>query len=429
MRSTVGTKANDDDALIRHFINNFEYIFGGSDSDSDCLTEDEDGEKKPLLNRRKKESSIVASINRPINSTYSYTSSDPSLFRPKRNFMTTRDVVAVMMKNSKDFLSSQARARCRILQRPEMWGKLVEQTKSDDEYCSADYESMILQLMEFRLMYEYLNSGAGGEPFSNIRKAYSSSEEAWAQKEKQIKDMEEGAQEVTESTKATSTEQVTPTPVVSLPKKTKKQRMMEQIAAAQAAAAAAAAAAGSVQSNMPESTSDSDSETSEDADTLVMNHRRKRLGSSDSTTMVAPPVVASKPPQAIAPLSHEDDLHDDSEWIQVGSGATAAPRTRKVSGDVTVRSRKSSSVTATTTFGSKATVTPTVNHEKRKPLRQLSAAHKSHKFRLWVQSRPGCEYVCDSLSVKAVPKATFFHIVPAVSGSIQHRKHIRECPF
>jgi len=420
----VGSKAQDDDALIRQFINNFEYFFGGTDSDSDCLTEDEDGEKKPLLNRRKKESSIVSSISRPINSTFSYTSSDPSVFRPKLNFMTTRDVVAVMMKNSKDFLGSQARARSRILQRPEMWSKIVESSRSDDEYCTADYESMILQLMEFRLMYEYLNGGSGGQPFSNIRKAYPSSEELWSKKDKQLKEMEDGtsgtAQDA-QSTEATNTESQTPVAaLVSQPKRTKKQKMMEKIAAEQAAAAAAAATASSKPEEVPVSSSQSDSDTSEDADTLVMNHRRKRLGSSDSNHVVIPPVKAEPPVFTV----NEEEANEDSDWIQVGQAAAPNPshRTRKGSADLVGRTRKSSTSKA-------VPAPPVVASDKRKPLHQLSNAHKTHRFRLWVQSRPGSEYVCDSFSVKAVPKGTFIHIVSTVSGYSNPQVPIKECPF
>ena len=419
MRNTVGGKGTDDDASIRQFINNFEYFFGGTESDSDGLTEDEDGEKRPLLNRRKKESSIVSSVSRPINSTFSYTSSDPSVFRPKLTFMTTRDVVAVMIKNSKDFLSSQARARCRILQRPEMWSKIVESTKSDDELSAADYEAAILQLMEFRLMYEYLNGGSGGDPFANIRKAYPTSEEVWQKKDKQLKDMEEGPVDV-QSTEAPTTEIQTPVPVVSLPKRTKKQKMMEKIAAAQAAAATA------VVVKEPEPSSESESATSEDADTLVMNHRRKRLGSSDSTAM-PPPAKVEHPVMAV----NENDMDEDSEWTQVGASLAVPQRTRKPSGDVS-RTRKSSSVTASTnsTTPNKAvSAYPPVSKKEPKMLKRLSAAHRAHKFRLWVQSRPGTEYVCDSLSVKAVPKATFIHVVSKISMNSPSYGPFRECPF
>ena len=421
MRNKVGDTTQDDDGQIRAFVNNFEFFFGDGNSDSEGLTEDEDGEKKPLLNRRKKESSIVSSVSRPMNSTFTYTTQDPSVFRPKLTFMTTRDVVAVMMKNSKDFLASQARARSRILQRPEMWGKIVESSRSDEEYCSADYESMILQLMEFRLMYEYLNGGSGGNPFSNIRKSNPSSEELWAKKDKQLNNMENGIGESSQeaqSTEATNTEHQTPVAVVSQPKRTKKQKMMERIAAQQAAAAAAAASAALHQQSKVTDSS-SDSETSEDADTLVMNHRRKRLGSSDSIQM--PPVKVEQPSVVVV----NDD--DDSDWIQVGQSAptTVSQRPRKGSIDTIGRTRNSSSTVAT----SKVVPAPSVHSEKRKPLRQLSAAHKTHNFRLWVQSRPGSEYVCDSLSVRAVPKGTFIHVVSTVSGYSRPQVPIKECPF
>ena len=427
MRNKVGDQTQGDDAQIRQFINNFEFFFGNADSDSDALTEDEDGEKRPLLSRRKKESSIVSSVSRPINSTYTYTTNNPTVFRPKLNFITTRDVVSVMMKSSKDFLASQARARCRILQRPEMWAKIVESSREDEDFCSADYESMILQLMEFRLMFEYLNGGSGGEPFSAVRRAYPSSEELWAKKDQQLKDMEGGiigeTSQETQSTEATNTENQTPVPVVvSQPKRTKKQKMMEKIAAAQQAAAAAAAVSSATSNDKEKSadSSDSDSEVSEDADTLVINHRRKRLGSADSTQ----PVKVEKAPAVF--VTNNDD--EDSDWIQVGAPATndAPQRSRKGSADSVSRTRNLPSTVANNKV---VAPPPSVHQEKRKPLRQLSNAHKSHKFRLWVQSRSGSEYVCDSLSVKAVPRGTFIHVVSTVSGYSRPQVPIRECPF
>lgn len=283
MRKTVG-QLPDDDHKMRQFCNSFEYLFGAElsgDDDSDHEGEGAVSIKKPLL---KKTSSITSSVVRPMNSTFSFSHADPTLFKPKLNFISTKDALGVLIDGAQDFLQSKARARCRILQKPEMWDRII--AKECETF--AEYESMIYQLMEFRVLFEYLNfGGEEGEPFARVRKAHPSCEEQWAKQEQGLINMEQGGQG----------EEVNVVIAKPAPKKTRKKRLLEKIASSVSEQPIA----------QPQSVASEPSDTDE--------------------MMV---VVSPAPVNLPAPLQLQIDESDDfDDWIQVGKRKSSADQTRK----------------------------------------------------------------------------------------------------
>jgi len=414
MRRAVGVSSTSDDSMSRQFTNSFEFLFGqeedeDSDSDHDEVLE----ASRPLLKKKTTKSSIVASSRRPMDTTFSYVgSSDPWAFRPKLGSITTKDILKVMIDGSKDFLSSRVRARSRILQRPELWDRLADSTKTTDDMVTADFESIIYQLMEFRVMFEYINGGAGGEPFANIKKQYPTSDELWSKKEKELTQMEEAA------TQAVATTEESPAPVPSGPKKTKKQKMLEKIAAAAAAAAVSVSPVAPTETQLSGSSSES-----EDGDSLVFNHtRRKRVSSMSQPTQVVVPPVND------IPMRLQSDEDDEEGWVEVGASMTIQIDTKPNPVQDSKPQRKLSQTTtvATTPAGVK---TPDISIPQTvgKPLRQLSPEHANHDFKSWQRRGQECEYVCASLSVKAVGNKTFIHVVPISKPSSACR--VKECPF
>lgn len=367
MRQTVGTR-NDDDALSRQFCNSFEYIFGDSDEDEESDHEDHDlCASKPLLSKKSSNSFMATTTNRPINSTFSYTCEDPCVFKAKLSFISTKDVLKVMIDGSKDFCASKARQRCRLLQRPEMWDRLVEE-KDNQEI--AEYESMIYQLMEFRVLYEYLNGGSGGEPYSNIKKLHPTDQERWAKKDRVLTDMEAGV----DSTEPEETPVVAARPAVpSGPKKSRTKRLLERVATMDMATQPKATS-GPVES-------DDTSTEGEEEDSQKRNPQEK------VSTMNITPVTTS---------SFIDEGDDADDWIQVGGP----------------KPRKQSSV--------ESSVAPPAH---RSPVGLLER-HNSHEFKSWKQKDCG-SYICDSLQAVARGERTFIQVVPLV----RQDSSIRECPF
>jgi hypothetical protein len=365
MRKSVGPR-DDDDIVSRTFYNSFEYLFGESDDLNDSDHED----THPLLGKKTVQSSLVTATNRPFNSTFSYSSSNPTVFKPKLNFISTKDVLKVMIDGSKDFCSSKARARSRILQRPEMWDRIVD--SKEDSASGPEYESFIYQLMEFRVLYEYLNGGAGGEPFSNIKAQNPTDAEKWAQKEKSLVEMEEGS---TTSTAPT-------TPAVSVessknqnnpgPKKTRKKRLMEKIAAAQQG----------TESTVP---------VPEQSDSKPADNT-----SSESSDDEPQPVVEEKAsiPEPTFPYIIETESEENDDWIEVGVGSKLVKKK------------------------------PTNNSENLQQSRyKLSEENMSYKFKSWTWSDTQLSYVSNSL--KATTCRTFLEVV-----HIQKQNNlVRECPF
>jgi hypothetical protein len=418
MRKAVGVSVSSDDSMSRQFTNSFEFLFGeeeesDSDSEHDEVLE---ASRRPLL---KKKSTTTS--RRPMESTFSFgRHDDPWAFRPKLGSITTKDILKVMIDGSKDFLSSRVRSRSRILQRPELWDRLTEGSKSTDEMVSADFESIIYQLMEFRVMYEYLNGGSGGEPFGNIKKLYPTDEQKWAKKEKDMMAMEEGTGN--EKTVAK------PQPAVSGPKKTRKQRMLEKIAAA--AASTKSTPGGSVV--QPDTTS-----SDEDGDSLVFNHTRRTRVSSMSI-QTAPPTQSA----LVHPMIASDD---DDGWVEVGATAPKpieeSPKMMTNHPTVTltntapqktvqteIPSKTIRRLSATTTMATTPVGLSTPAVKSTDEFRQLSPEHSKYDFKIW--QRNNSEYVCGSSSVKAIGVKTFIHIVPINTDQyIPRASRIRECPF
>jgi hypothetical protein len=219
MRTAVGGRG-DEEALSRTFCNGFEYLFGNSDDNNDSDLDD----TKPLLAKKKVTFSYSTIPNRSGNSTFSSTDSTATVFKPKLNFISTKDVLKVMIDGSKDFCNSKVRSRSRVLHRPEMWDRIVEVKES---VSGPEYECLIYQLLEFRVIYEYINGGAGGEPFSNVRKAHPTDSDKWLVQEKVITEMEEGS---SASTVPATPEDIEKPVQNSGPKKTRKKRLLEKIA-------------------------------------------------------------------------------------------------------------------------------------------------------------------------------------------------------
>jgi hypothetical protein len=357
MRKNIGLR-KEEDVMSRQFCNWFEYLFGESTEDIDS---DNEG-TRPLLSKKSCNSSIATATNRPINATFSYTSSDPTVFKPKLNFISTKDVMKVMIDGSKDFCASKARARCRLLQKPEMWARLLEKS---DKITGAEYESMIYQLMEFRLLFEYLNGGSGGSPFQNIKSAYPTDEEKWSKKEKEIDAMEAGEPPVLETQPVVDLS-AAPT---SVPKRAKKKKFLEKILLQIPVGA---------ESKPTSSSESSDDESSE-------SEIRRSVGTSSSTVAAMTPL----------PQTYFVNEEEDEEWIEVG-----APRRINVS-------------------GSKV--------ENLKPVRvvlpRLSEKLCKRQFKCWTRTQ-GAIYKCDSSRQVAVYRRTFIDIVPIKSFS-----QTQECPF
>ena len=296
MRKNIGAK-EDDEALIRQFCNGFEYLFGESDDDNESDLEC----AQPLLRKKTCNSSVATATNRPINTTFSYTSSDPTVFKAKLNFISTKDVMKVMIDGSKDFCASKARARCRLLQRPEMWDRLLEKKET---ITGAEYESMIYQLMEFRLLFEYLNGGAGGPPFQNIKKSYPTDEEKWLKKEMELSAMEAGADMPAVAT-------VVESPVLLVkPKRDRKKKVLERIALQLRTSQEAKAAT--------HSSSESESSDTDGSDRRV---EKSDTGTSSSTIEAV-----------MTPVTARSEEEDGDGWIEVGPPKRTAqvPETKSV---------------------------------------------------------------------------------------------------
>jgi hypothetical protein len=392
MRGTVNSQ-DDTDASIRQFANGFEFIFGDPDDEDD--DEDESMEADaPLLGRSKSiggllnktESSSLSGVsaNRRMNSTFSYAESDPTLYRPKLHFMSTKDIIKILTEGSTDFLASRIRNRCRVLQRPEMWIRLLEIPKEESAISLADYEAVLYQLLEFRLVYEYINGGAFGEPFSNIKKMYPTDEEKWAKKEQQLSQMEAGGTETAEVV-----------PVVAPRKLTKKKRLLEKLASNPFPASTAVE-----RSPSPSSKSDLlvESHSEEDPDELLVEHhrRQKRLSSFDSTEVKS--VIPVRKLSISAPVVIETEA--DDEWVHVG----AEKPKKDTKSSPPVQNKNPS--------------------EQRPRLQKLSAKHMAHQFKyMWTW----CEdsHTCEKLSVRMVVSRTFIH----VESTKPKYPTIRECPF
>lgn len=349
MRKNIGVK-KEEDVMSRQFCNWFEYLFGESTDDIESDSEI----SRPLLNKKSCNSSIATATNRPINAMFSYTSSDPTVFKPKLNFITTKDVIKVMIDGSKDFCASKARARCRLLQKPEMWARLLERS---DKITGAEYESLIYQLMEFRLLFEYLNGGAGGPPFQNIKTAYPTDEEKWSKKEKEIDAMEAG-EPVLETQPV-----VHLSAPVSVPKRAKKKKFLDKSSLLQIPVRAESKATSSSES--------SDDESSE-------YEIRRSVGTSISTAAAMTPL----------PQTYFANEEEDEEWIKVG-----APRRINVS-ESKVENFKSVRVV----------------------LPRLSEKLCKRQFKCWTRTQ-GALYKCDSSRQVAVYRRTFIDIVPIKSNS------------
>ena len=209
MRKSVAQPA-DEVPLIRQFCHSFEYLFGEDLSEGD----DSDHESRPLLTKKTTTvSSSTSSVTRPINTTFSFSSDDPTVFKAKLSFVTTKDALGVLIDGSSDFLQSNVRMRSRILQKPEMWDRIVMQPCES----LAQYESMIYQLFEFRVWYEYFSIGSdAGKPFvsfAHVKKIVPSSESVWIKKGAELTRMEQGGDEK------------------KIPKKSKKQLLLAKIKA------------------------------------------------------------------------------------------------------------------------------------------------------------------------------------------------------
>ncbi len=402
MRITVGAK-EDDDGAIRQFVNGFEFLFGDSPDDDDDDDECEEITKSRSAGTSRRVSSTISGVtaNRGINSTFSYTESDPTIFKPKLHFMSTRDVLKILRDNSKDFLASRVRARCRVLQNPEMWVRIVDAAKENDENITmADYESIIYQMLEFRILYEYLNGGIGGDPFLNIRKMYPTDEEKWAKKEQQLSNMEAG--EVDTTTERTPYLSAASSLVVPQKKTTKKKRILEKIASNPLPQ----------QTNSCDTSSDSDRSSDDDPDQLLVEHhrRQKRLSSVDITAdnkqvpQTSKTLVTSSPTVLTQTYSTADEEHLEDEWVHVGGSAA--------------RSRK-------TSFSKPVVAAPV---EKRQPLATLSEKANKITFRnVWHKKDPMSMYICPSYSVRAATARTFIHVTP-LSKELGSRVSL-ECPF
>lgn len=403
MRTKVGVK-EDEDIVVRSFCNSFEYLFG----DSNDLNDSDHEDTQPLLGKKSTNSSIATATNRPINSTFSYTSSDPTAFKPKLNFITTRDVLKLMMDGSKDFCASKARTRSRLLQRPEMWDRFVEMK---DHMEVAEYESMIYQLMEFRVLFEYLNGGSGGVPFAGIKKAYPTDEQKWACKEQQLVAMEEAS-----TAPATPLQEVAVSAPVPAAKKTRKQRLLEKIALNQPDISRPTTAA-------PDSSS-SESEEEEPA-------------------VVVEPVV-----ELVLPALTVTATDDDQDWIEVGASKPKAlvtkqeaeaptiqvpPRPLIAKPDVEAPSIQMAPRPLVTKLDAEA-LSIQVNPAPRiayvmakedvpiesKRLLAVPNMIKDARFSKWTKT--GATYVCDT--AKAVALRTFIHLVP-----LKVTRGTSECPF
>ncbi len=161
-------------------MNWFEYIFDATDPSE---SSDEESESNPLL------SQVFQRGHRTAPSTFG-SNQVPSYGRLKSQINLTRDVFKILMDGSADFLMNKTRIRSRLLERPEMWDRIIP---SDPEPLnSVDYEAIIYQLFEFRILYEYLNIGWEGpgnhRPFDRIRKTLPSDEDRL----KTLRDCEEG---------------------------------------------------------------------------------------------------------------------------------------------------------------------------------------------------------------------------------------------
>jgi hypothetical protein len=370
MRSNVGTR-NDSEVLSRTFFNSFEYLFGQSDDLNDSDHED----TQPLLGKKTVQSSCSTATNRPINSTFSYGSSTPTVFKPKLNFISTKDVLKVMIDGSKDFCASKARSRSRLLQRPEMWDRIFD---VKEEVSAPDYECLIYQLMEFRVLYEYLNGGSGGEPFSNIKKGYPTDDAKWAKKEKAMVDMEEGSSTSTApTTPAVSEESPAQPPAPSGPKKTRKKRLLEKIAASRTVDIA------------PSRPADNTSSSSSSEDEK-----------SEESPVTTP--AQSIPPLA-APVTVIDSEEDNDEWIEVG----IASKPKKPSEPMPESKQP-------------ALPAPMV---RAKSNYVFADSHREFKFKVWSFSEASQTYVSDTL--QAATSRTFVEVVPIVKRALG----VRECPF
>jgi hypothetical protein len=292
MRTSVGNK-DEEEVLSRSFFNSFEFLFGDSEDDNDSDHED----SKPLLGKQATSKSSPVVTSRPINSTFSYSKSVATVFKPKLNFISTKDVLKVFIDGSKDFCNSKVRTRCRVLQRPEMWDRVVDIKES---VSGPEYESLIYQLMEFRVIYEYLNGGAGGEPFLNIRKRYPTEADRWVSQEKALTEMEEGScASTTPATPVVSEEQATPLSGPAGPKKTRKKRLLEKIALTLTELPAS--------NEQTFATKESDT-TDTDEDEIIQP--------ISSATDVLPPISA--------PIVLSEG--DDADWIEVGASAKLKKR-------------------------------------------------------------------------------------------------------
>jgi hypothetical protein len=367
LRNNVGS-SDDVDSTSRTFTNCFEYLFGESDDFNDSDHED----SQPLLGKRTVQSSIATVTNRPFNSTFSYGNNTPSVFKPKLNFITTKDVLKIMIDGSKDFCASKVRSRCRLLQRPEMWDRIFD---GKEEVSLPEYESLMYQVLEFRVLFEYLNGGSGGEPFSNIKKLCPTDADKWARTEKTLVEMEEGSTASTApATPAVSSEHG-PLPVSTGPKKTRKQRLLEKIAAIQNSEKETA--------ELPKG----DPSSSEDEETE--NEKQEQ------TNKAVEPEALTASLQNVVPLDSDDD-----DWIEVGT----ASKTKKRVEPVADKAEK-----------------PSVT----KPKYVLSEEHRAYKFKAWKFSDKEGVYVTDS--VKASTCKTFVEVIPVQTKKAGFR--CQECPF
>ena len=348
MRHTAGSRP-DDGALIRQFVNSFEYLFGDSDDDNNS-DDSSEGVTKPLLSsaatsKKSCKSLVSTATNRPINSTFSYTTSDPTVFKPKLNFISTKDVFKVLVDGSTDFCASKSRYRSRLLQLPEMWDRFVE---DKEKLVSAEYENMIYQVLEFRVLFEFLNGGAGGPPFAGIKKAYPTDEEKWARKETVILNMEAGG--VPAGVEAEGE-------VRTGPKKTRKKRLLEKIASTLSEAPAALPVVDK-EAEEPEVSTDEEEE-------------REVVPKKLEPIVMAPVVMI------------DETTADDDEWIQVGAPKQITA-SRKASADI-----------------------PVAPVARAEPLEKLSPALLTKPLGGWRMNDR--HYWCSTL--KAVRRRTFIEIV------------------
>lgn len=371
MRKSVG-QTPDDVHLIRQFCQCFEYLFGEDLSDGDDSDEDSPQSRRPLLKKKSLSSSLTSSTVRAMNSTFSYEGSDPTVFKAKLNFVTTKDVLGLMIDGSSDFLQSSSRLRSRLLQKPEMWDRVVKDCET-----LAEYESMLYQLMEFRVLYEYLNvsapSGAKGlTPFAGIKAQFPSNEDLWKRADTQIVQMEEGGV----------------APKAKMPKRTKKQQMLERIRAMETRPQEHIVEPGSGQSDLDDQT--------------------------DEGVKVSPTVA----PVLMPRILYVEDEGNADDWTQVSklrkSSNLTAEMIHKSPRKLGNSPRKLDTSPRRQTQGEKPIVA-------KMPLRSLER-HLSELPPSIPWKKLGTNYACDSIVAKSFQ--TFIHVVPQ-----RAKRETQECPF